>query len=174
MATTETYHNRPGPVLDALTALSMTIGRGRAARLAADLTEFGAGDRVVDIGCGPGTAARGAARRGASATGVDPSLATLRLGRRITWLAGVSGATSSREPPKRCHSPTRAPTSSRRSARCITGPTMQGLTTEDAAELAQTIEAAAFLDVERQIRHAGRRTLVVITATTPLTSTRDR
>jgi SAM-dependent methyltransferase len=78
-------------------AVSMTVGRGRLARAVADIGDLQASDRVVDIGCGPGTAAREAARRGAAATGVDPSPLMLRLARWITairrtenvgWLEG--------------------------------------------------------------------------------------
>src|SRR5262249_36738155 len=56
------------------------------------------GDRLVDIGCGPGVAARRAARRGASAIGVDPAPLMLRLarlttlGRGIEWKAGSAEA----------------------------------------------------------------------------------
>jgi SAM-dependent methyltransferase len=76
----------PGRIAEVLTALSMTVGRGRAARLVADAAGLAADDRVVDIGCGPGTAVRQAARRCAGATGVDPSPAMLRLARRISTL----------------------------------------------------------------------------------------
>src|SRR5271166_5189721 len=74
-----------------VTALSMTAGRGPLARAVADAAELTPADRVVDIGCGPGTAVRhaarrGAARRGAAATGVDPDPAMLRLARWITAL----------------------------------------------------------------------------------------
>ncbi len=41
---------------------------------------------MVDIGCGPGTAVRMAARRAATATGIDPDPAMLRLARWITVL----------------------------------------------------------------------------------------
>ena len=80
-----------------LTALSMTVGRGRPARAVADIAALTPADRVVDIGCGPGTAVREAARRCAAATGVDPSPLMLRLARWISsvrrsanvgWLAG--------------------------------------------------------------------------------------
>ena len=64
--------------------LTMTAGRGGDARLVAELTEIDASDRVVDIGCGPGTAVRTAAARGAAATGVDPSAPMLRLARLLT------------------------------------------------------------------------------------------
>lgn len=70
---------------------------GRAsARLAVDLAGVGAGDRVVDVGCGPGGAVREAARRGAAATGVDPAPVMLRLARMftrrgdITWTTGTA------------------------------------------------------------------------------------
>jgi SAM-dependent methyltransferase len=48
-----------------IAGLSMVTGRGAVARLAADLARVAAADRVVDVGCGPGAAAREAARRGA-------------------------------------------------------------------------------------------------------------
>jgi len=80
-----------------ITTLSMTVGRGPLARAVADAAELTPADRVVDIGCGPGTAVRYAARRGAAATGVDPDPSMLCLARWITalrrspdvsWLAG--------------------------------------------------------------------------------------
>ena len=66
--------------------VSMLVGRGAAARLVASLAEVGPGDEVVDIGCGPGAAVREAARRGAGAVGIDPSVAMLKLARWITSL----------------------------------------------------------------------------------------
>ncbi len=41
-----------------LAARSMSTGRTGNAELAIELTELRPGDRVVDIGCGPGVAAR--------------------------------------------------------------------------------------------------------------------
>jgi len=41
-----------------LAGLIMIVGRGGVARLAADLASVLRGDHVVDVGCGPGTAAR--------------------------------------------------------------------------------------------------------------------
>ena len=67
-----------------VTALSMTVGRGPLARAVADAAQLTPADRVIDIGCGPGTAVRHAARRGAAATGIDPDPAMLRLARWIT------------------------------------------------------------------------------------------
>jgi len=71
-------------VAEILTAVSMTMGRGAAARALADLADVGSADSLIDVGCGPGTAVREAARRGARSTGVDPSPDMLRLGRWIT------------------------------------------------------------------------------------------
>lgn len=70
----------------------LLTGRGNA-RLAADLARVSPTDHVVDIGCGPGTAARVAARRGARVTGVDPSPPMLRLARAVTRTgAGIEWA----------------------------------------------------------------------------------
>ncbi|WP_102143446.1 class I SAM-dependent methyltransferase [Mycobacterium hubeiense] len=77
--------------------LVMLIAGRRKARLAVDVAAVSEADHVVDIGCGPGTAAREAARRGARVTGVDPSPAMLRVARAftrkkdsITWLEGTA------------------------------------------------------------------------------------
>ena len=82
-----------------LAGLTMIAGRGYVARLAADLTELTYEDRLVDVGCGPGSAARGAARRGAVVTGIDPAPVMLSLARRltppslsITWTEGAAEA----------------------------------------------------------------------------------
>ncbi|HLN16188.1 MAG TPA: class I SAM-dependent methyltransferase [Acidimicrobiales bacterium] len=71
-------------LLGLASGLSMTVGRGTAARFVADLAELSADDRVVDVGCGPGTAVRVAARRAGSAVGVDPAPVMLRLARALT------------------------------------------------------------------------------------------
>src|SRR4051812_41068912 len=62
-------------------ALSMSVGRDRDARLAARLSGLGPGDVVIDIGCGPGVAARHAASLGAKVIGVDPASVMLRVAR---------------------------------------------------------------------------------------------
>jgi len=67
-----------------LAAASMVLGGEGNARLAVHLSELAAGDAVADIGCGPGTAARRAARAGASVVGVDPAPVMLRVARLLT------------------------------------------------------------------------------------------
>jgi len=78
------HHHGFSGVSGLLAGLTMVIGRGGVARLAADLVQVKRGDRLVDVGCGPGTAARVAARRGATVTGVDPAGVMLRLARLLT------------------------------------------------------------------------------------------
>ena len=65
-------------------AVSMLVGRDPTARLAAQLTELSPGERLVDLGCGPGAAARAAARRGAEVVGVDPAPVMLKVGGLVT------------------------------------------------------------------------------------------
>lgn len=52
--------------------------------LAVELAQVSQGDRVVDIGCGPGGAVRAAARRGATVAGIDPAPVMLRVARAVT------------------------------------------------------------------------------------------
>ena len=75
-------------VLGLLAGLAMSVGRGRSARLVADLAGVGPGDRVVDVGSGPGRLLKEAAERGAEAVGVEPSGQMRRVaGWRIpAWL----------------------------------------------------------------------------------------
>jgi ubiquinone/menaquinone biosynthesis C-methylase UbiE len=93
------HHPGFAGVSGVVAGLTMTVGRGGVARLAADLAEVGGDDRVVDVGCGPGTAAREAARRGAGVTGVDPAPVMLTLARlltrsatSVTWIEGTAEA----------------------------------------------------------------------------------
>jgi len=56
---------------------------GEANRWMVDLLEAGAGDYLLDVGCGPGLAVAGAAARGSRAVGVDASPTMVRhAGRR--------------------------------------------------------------------------------------------
>ena len=67
-----------------LAAASMVLGGKGNARLAGRVSDLAAGDVVADIGCGPGTAARHAARLGASVVGIDPAPVMLRLARFLS------------------------------------------------------------------------------------------
>jgi ubiquinone/menaquinone biosynthesis C-methylase UbiE len=71
-------------VLGLLAGWAMALGRGRNARLVADLAGVGPGDRVVDVGSGPGRFLWEAAERGAEAVGVEPSAQMRRLAERRT------------------------------------------------------------------------------------------
>jgi ubiquinone/menaquinone biosynthesis C-methylase UbiE len=74
----------------------MVFGRKADAQLAVRLSGMRSRDSVVDIGCGPGVAARYAAQMGAMVTGVDPAPVMLRvanlLTRRRAKLRYVEGA----------------------------------------------------------------------------------
>jgi ubiquinone/menaquinone biosynthesis C-methylase UbiE len=81
-----------GPVHRATFTLSMLFCRGGMARTIADLAGLSANDVVVDVGCGPGAAARRARREGAARViGVDPSPEMLAFARRLTSLGRVDG-----------------------------------------------------------------------------------
>ena len=71
--------------------LTMIAGRGGDARLVADLADVAAGDHVLDIGCGPGTAVRQAAGEGIRVTGVDPSEPMIHLARSLTRVRRPAG-----------------------------------------------------------------------------------
>jgi ubiquinone/menaquinone biosynthesis C-methylase UbiE len=91
------HHRHPAfrGLAGALAGLTMTIGREGDARVAAELTALDPTDHLVDIGCGPGSAARYAAARGTRVTGVDPAAVMLDLARRLTRrdrVAYVEGA----------------------------------------------------------------------------------
>lgn len=77
-------------LLQSLAAFSMVIGRGTDARAIAGAAGLRAEDRVLDVGCGPGTAVRHAARHATAAIGVDPSPIALGLARRISRLRHVA------------------------------------------------------------------------------------
>jgi ubiquinone/menaquinone biosynthesis C-methylase UbiE len=76
-------HEFDGP-LGLVAGLAMAVGRGRMARFVADTAGVGPGDRVVDVGCGPGRFLREAAERGAEVVGVDPSRRMRRMAARFT------------------------------------------------------------------------------------------
>lgn len=83
----------------AVSAVLFLFKRQEAAQLAADLAGVSAGDRVVDIGCGPGFAANRARSLGADVVGVDPAPVMLRVARlrwrghgRVSWREGTAEA----------------------------------------------------------------------------------
>jgi SAM-dependent methyltransferase len=78
------HHHRPLTGVYGLIAGLTMLGRGGRTRLVVDLARVSPGERVLDIGCGPGAAVREAARRGATVTGVDPSPVMLKLARGVT------------------------------------------------------------------------------------------
>src|SRR5579875_916948 len=84
------HHRGFAGVRGVAAGLTMLIGRGALARLACELTGVGRNDRVIDVGCGPGAAARQAGSRGATVTGVDPAPVMLGLARILTRRPGVS------------------------------------------------------------------------------------
>jgi len=87
MSTVEPRKPRPGSTaIEIVTAITLTVGRCPAARAIADAAGVTDTDLVADVGCGPGTAVREAARGGARAVGIDPSGATLWLADRISVL----------------------------------------------------------------------------------------
>lgn len=72
-----------GP-LGTLAGLTMVLGRRTLVDWIVQAAAVGPGTTVVDVGCGPGSAARAAARRGAAVTGIDPSASMQRLANRLT------------------------------------------------------------------------------------------
>src|SRR5262245_24490432 len=65
-------------------AVSFLFGRDRAAQLAVEISKLQAGERLVDVGCGPGIAVERARAIGAEAIGVDPANVMLRVA-RLRW-----------------------------------------------------------------------------------------
>jgi ubiquinone/menaquinone biosynthesis C-methylase UbiE len=98
--TTPNHHHGHAPFAGPsglLLGLAFAFGRNQTGDWAADLAGVTAGDVVVDIGCGPGNAARVAQRRGATAIGVDPAAVMLKLARvfsvgrkRLTFRHGTA------------------------------------------------------------------------------------
>ena len=68
-----------------LAAFRFLSGRDEAARLAIELADLRSGERLVDIGCGPGVAVHTAHELGAEVIGVDPATVMLRVA-RLRWL----------------------------------------------------------------------------------------
>ena len=181
----------------ALAGMSMMIGRAAGNRLAAELVELSAGDTLVDIGCGPGSATRLAARRGATVIGVDPAPVMLRLAGAIpargdlTWRVGTAEALPC-EPDgatvvwalatvhhwrdidaalvqiRRVLAPGGRFLAMERSAALgATGHASHGWTAEQAEAFASDCRRAGLIDVSVSQQHRGRRSLVVVVAREP-------
>jgi SAM-dependent methyltransferase len=78
-------------------AVAFLFGRDDAARLAIELADLGRGERLVDIGCGPGIAVHRAHELGAEVIGVDPATVMLRVARarwrrdtNVSWRIGTA------------------------------------------------------------------------------------
>jgi ubiquinone/menaquinone biosynthesis C-methylase UbiE len=95
------HHDHPpfAGMTGLIAGLSMVAGRDDQARAAVDLSELRPEDHLVDIGCGPGSITRYAARQGATVTGIDPAPVMLRLARwlspRTTGVHYVEGSAES-------------------------------------------------------------------------------
>jgi ubiquinone/menaquinone biosynthesis C-methylase UbiE len=70
-------------------AIAFTRGRDADAKLAIRLAELMGGDHLVDVGSGPGIAARRAASLGAEVVAVDPAAVMLRVGRLANRANGL-------------------------------------------------------------------------------------
>ncbi|BBY48277.1 SAM-dependent methyltransferase [Mycolicibacterium arabiense] len=164
----------------------LLVGRANA-RLVVALARPAVGDHVVDVGCGPGTAARAAARRGARVTGVDPAETMLRLARAVTHRQDVTWAEGSAEAlpvadgtatvvwalatvhhwrdasagVAEAHRVLRAGgrliAIERRTTRDATGLSSHGWTREQAESFAELCRTTGFVDVDVRGERAGRR-----------------
>jgi ubiquinone/menaquinone biosynthesis C-methylase UbiE len=180
-----------------LAALSMTVGRDGDAKLAAELTDLAPGDRLLDLGCGPGAAVRFAAHRGARVTGVDPAPVMLDVARRltrrgdITYLQGAAEAIplpdaaatvvwalatvhhwpaleQGLEEVARVLAPGgRFLAAERRTTPGATGLASHGWTDAQAEAFAVLCREAGFLEVEVATHRARRRSLVTVLARRP-------
>lgn len=177
-------------------AIFLVNGRAHA-KLAADITQVSSADHIVDIGCGPGNAVRTAARRGARATGVDPSRSMLRVARfitrneRVQWVEGsaesvpVPAASATivwalatvhhwRDVPEglaeihRILSPGgRLLAIERQCAHGATGFASHGWTAEQAESFATLARSAGFVNVAAEARTSGRRPVWIVTGSRP-------
>jgi ubiquinone/menaquinone biosynthesis C-methylase UbiE len=179
-----------------LAALTMTIGRDGDARLASELTSLGPDDRLIDLGCGPGSAVRFAAARCAHVTGIDPAPVMLDVARHltrrhnVTYLEGAAEAVplpdaaatavwalatvhhwSSLDPALHEVARVLAPggrflAAERQTTAGATGLASHGWTDDQAEAFAGLCRDAGFVDVA-VAKHRGKRSLVSVVAHRP-------
>ncbi len=178
--------------LHVMFAAGMAVGRGPAARAVAQLAGPSPDDQVVDVGCGPGTAVREAATRGAVATGVDPQPGMLAVARwisvrrraqRLTWLPGSAEALPLPDAAatvvwsiSSCHHWRDTRAGLREAHRVLTAGGRlliaerllhkdgHGFTQAQADTIAHEAAAEGFTGVRTTTSQAGRRTLVIVQA----------
>jgi ubiquinone/menaquinone biosynthesis C-methylase UbiE len=180
-----------------LCALGMAVGRGADADLAIRLVDLRPGDHVVDVGCGPGAAARRAARAGARVTGIDPAPVMLSVARRltrggaVTYLEGRAEAlplgdrsadalwaiatvhhwpdveAGVAEALRVLDTGGRFLAVERRTRPGATGLASHGWTDERAEAFAALCRTGGFADVRSEPHRTGRRSLVAVLATKP-------
>jgi ubiquinone/menaquinone biosynthesis C-methylase UbiE len=178
-----------------LAAATMTVGREGDAALAIELAGVESGDRVVDVGCGPGTAVRRAARAGARVTGIDPAPVMLQTARRfgggdrVTYVEGRAEALPVPDASADAvwsiasvhHWPDldggiaearrvlvpggRFVALERRTRPGATGHASHGWTDDQAEAFAARCRTAGFSEVRVEPRQAGRRSLVAVVGT---------
>lgn len=178
------------------TVAVMTGVRGKLARLVVQETSPAPGDHVLDIGCGPGTAVRAAARAGAEATGVDPAETMLWLARkssapRCTYYQGTAedlpvadGSTAIAWSIASVHHWQDLPRGLAEVVRVLapggrvllverlikpeaTGFAAHGLTEAAGDDLLNAMTAAGLTEVRRQHRHTASRDLALFHASRP-------
>jgi ubiquinone/menaquinone biosynthesis C-methylase UbiE len=184
-------------VVGFVTALALLFMGRPNARLAVDAVGVGPGDRVIDVGCGPGNAAREAARRGAQVTGVDPAPMMLALARTVSrgapidWVEGtaekvpVPDGTATvvwslatvhhwqdveaglREAQRVLTTGGRLLAIERQVEPGATGFASHGWTRQQAERFAEHCRDAGFIDGKISGRRAGRRSVWVVTARKP-------
>lgn len=197
-ATPNHHRDYPGfSGIGGLVAAVSMLGRTDDARTAARLGALDPADTVVDIGCGPGTAARHAARSGATVVGVDPAPVMLRVARvlspgsRARYREGSAEALPlpddaatlvwsiasvhhwrdvdrALDEIRRVLRPAGRFVAIERSTRPgATGHASHGWTDDQAAAFAQRCTARGLIDVRVEHAATGRRALVAVTSRRP-------
>lgn len=191
------HHPPFAGVTGLLAALTMLAGRRDHIDLALGLARPRPGDTLLDVGCGPGTAARRAARAGARVVGVDPAPVMLRVARllsrrgRITFREGRAEAlpvpdasvdvlwsiatvhhwsdvdSGLREARRVLVPGGRFVAIERRTRPGATGLASHGWTDEQATAFATALTDAGFADARVERRTTRRRALVAVSATRP-------